>query len=222
MKFDKINIQLRVLNEKQEIRTDDDSASKVREIEYPFTESSYNLLENDKTKSFKRFNAFYLFTLILLAAKIVLFAFWNYKNANNIVSNAIWGKKISSPIWAFASWIIPLYNLIKPFSLNREIFEDTEWLLKEKEIVPENYNQNDSNNFYLELWWVFLLLAICITPLFVKGTFFGTGVLFHKLNHFNVMFCVLVLWAIYLFLECFVIFRYNKMNKLLVDNQDKL
>ena len=211
-----------ILKDKKETKARHDSIVLIRKAEYTPIETSYRQLEEQATTTQKNFNIFYKLTFILLIIKIVLFAFWNYKNAHNLLSSVVWAKKATAPFWAFVSWIIPAYNFIKPYSVTNEIYNDTEYLLKEKEIVPENYNENDYHNFYVGLWWGFYLLAIGIGSIFINGTFFGTGALFQNLNHFNVMFCVTALWTIYLFLECFIIFRYNKMNKLLVDNQDKL
>ena len=210
-----------VLKDKQELKNLHDSITALRRAEYAPIESSYTQLKDVTNAAEQRFNLFYTLTFVLLAVKIVLFAFWNYKNSQNLLSSVVWAKKATSPIWTFASWIIPVYNFIKPYSVTNEIFNDTEYLLKEKDIVPENYDQNDYNNFYVALWWGFFLLVI-IGIVLINGTFFKTGALFEKLNHLNVALFIIVLWAVYLFLECFVIFRYNKMNKLLVDNQDKL
>ena len=210
-----------VLKEHQATKHHNDSIVKVREAEYAPIAASYEQLEQATATAQTRFNVFYRLTFILLIAKIVLFAFWSYKNMHNIRANAVWAKKASSPIWAFVGWVIPIYNMIKPYSVTGELFNDTEYLLKEKGIVSEDYDRDDYNDFYIGMWWGFYLLAIGLGVLFINGTFFETGVLFQKLKHFDVMFCVTVLWAIYLFLESLVVFRYNKMNQLLVDNQGK-
>ena len=210
-----------LLKDNQATKNHNDSIVEVRRAEFAPIATSYEQLEQETTTAHKRFNIFYRLTLILLLVKIAVFAFWNYKNMHNIRANAVWAKKATSPVWAFVGWIVPIYNMIKPYSVTSELFNDTEYLLKEKGIVPEDYDRDDYNDFYIGLWWGFYLLAIGGGVLFLNSTFFETGALFQKLTHFNVMFCVTVLWAIYLFLESFVVFRYNKMNQLLANNQEK-
>ncbi|MDR3047548.1 MAG: hypothetical protein LBU51_08070, partial [Bacteroidales bacterium] len=80
---------------------------------------------------------------------------------------------------------------------------------------------NDYNDFYIGLWWGFFLLAVCLGTIFINNTFFDTATMYTKLGHGNVAIIVSLLWFVYLCLEVVVIFRYNKLSKLLYDNQDK-
>ena len=54
------------------------------------------------------------------------------------------------------------------------------------------------------------------------GTYFGnTGLFFYLRPHTIVMAFYLIGWIVYLGYECYMIFSYNKLNKLMCDNEDK-
>ncbi len=209
-----------LLQEKIEIRDQHDSIVQVRRASFSPIESKYNTLEEEMLQSRKTFNIILTIFIILMVVKIFMFAFWSYKNANNVRQSARWAKKATAPFWAFLGWLIPVYNLVKPYSFTSEFWNDTEYLLKDRNILPESYDKKDNNDFYMGLWWGFFLVSL-LGLLFIWGTFFTTGPLFIKLSHFNVMLVVTICWLIYLALESLVIIRYNQLNKLMADNESK-
>lgn len=211
-----------ILDEKIEIKAYHDSILAVTRAYFSPIESDYKEIENETFAAKKTYRIMLTVTFVLFALKVLIFAFWNYKNANNVRNSAKWAKKGTAPFWAFLGWLIPIYNFVKPYSFYSELTNDTEYLLKDKGIVPESFDKDDYSEFYLGLWWGFLLVSLVLGMLFIHGTFLGTGALFMKLNHFNVMLIVTISWALYYLLESYTIIKYNKMNKLLYDNQDKL
>lgn len=219
---DEISRVTDILNEKIDIKAQNDSILNVRRAYFAPIEEDYKGIQSEVFTAKKTYRLILTITFILFALKVLLFGFWNYKNANNIRQSAKWAKKGSAPFWAFVGWLIPVYNFIKPYSFYSELTNDTVYLLKDRGIVPESFDKDDYSEFYLGLWWGFLLLALVLGMLFINGTFFSTGALFMKLNHFNVILIVTIAWAIYFALESFTIISYNKMNNLLFDNQDKL
>lgn len=212
-----------ILAEKQETKRINDSVVMAKRDVYGPIQTKYENLKTETAQANSNFSIAYTICWILLLIKIIVFATWNYKNTLNIRNVAAWSKKGTSPYWAYLGWIIPVYNFVKPFTFFTELWDDTDYLLRDKGILPGSGKMKDDNtDLYLGLWWGFLLISIILITLFIHGTFFTTGPLFIKLNHMNVIIVSIVSWTLYLFLESFLMFRYDKMNKLLIDNSSKL
>ena len=127
--------------------------------------------------------------------------------------------KAAAPSWAFWGWIIPVYNLIKPYTFFNELYEETEYALTDKNIVPED--SKSDNDFLLGFWWGMFLLTVCLLSFILLSTFFGNGPAFYKLNHNTVAVVSIIFWLVYVLMEIMVVGKYNKMNKMMVDNEDK-
>ena len=52
------------------------------------------------------------------------------------------------------------------------------------------------------------------------GTYFGnTGMFFYLRPHCIVMALLVIAWVVYVLYECYLIFSYNKLNKMMCDNE---
>jgi len=202
--------------------------------------SSYNQLEQDSKAPRGAYNVMIIITILLFIAKVVFFALWSFKNMKNVHAVSPWMEKSTKPIWAILGWCIPVYNLMKPCSVFSEIWDETKYILKSKEIA----NDDDENQMeFIGLWWGLHLFAKCILPLVVgglmvcfnywflpiagtdflnMGVFFGIRGFFLNLNHTFVAILVILAWLLYMGYEIYMVNSYNKMNQMLADNESKL
>ena len=201
----------------------------------------YTQLEQDSKGPRGAYNVMVVITLLLLIGKIVFFALWSFKNMKNVHTVSPWMEKSTKPMWAFLGWCIPVYNLMKPCSFFSELWDETKYILKSKEIVTDDDDENQME--FIGLWWGLHLFAKCILPLVVgglmvcfnywflpiagtdfldMGVFFGIRGFFLNLNHTFVAILVILAWLLYMGYEIYMVNSYNKMNKMLVDNESKL
>ena len=202
--------------------------------------NSYTQLEQDSKGPRGAYNVMIIITILLFIAKVVFFALWSFKNMKNVHAVSPWMEKSTKPIWAILGWCIPVYNLMKPCSVFSELWDETKYILKSKEIA----NDDDENQMeFIGLWWGLHLFAKCILPLVVgglmvcfnywflpiagtdflnMGVFFGIRGFFLNLNHTFVAILVILAWLLYMGYEIYMVNSYNKMNQMLVDNESKL
>ncbi len=203
--------------------------------------AAYAQLEQDAKSPRQAYNIMIVISILLFIAKIVLFALWSFKNMKNVHAVSPWMEKSTKPMWAILGWFIPVYNLMKPCSVFSELWDETKYILKDRSIVA---NEEDDNQMeFIGLWWGLLLFAKSILPLVVggmmvcfnfwflpisctdlldMGVFFGVKGFFLNLNHTFVAVLVIIAWVIYLAYEIYMVNAFNKMNKMLVDNESKL
>ena len=202
---------------------------------------TYTQLEQDSKGPRMAYNVMIIITILLFIGKVVMFALWSFKNMNNVHAVSPWMKKSTKPIWAILGWVIPVYNLMKPCSVFSELWDETKYILKDKEIVTNDEDENQME--FIGLWWGLHLFAKCILPLVVgglmvgfnywllpltgtsivdMGVFFGIKGFFLNLNHTFVAILVILAWLLYMGYEIYMVNSYNKMNKMLVDNESKL
>jgi hypothetical protein len=201
----------------------------------------YTQLEQDSKGPRKAYNVVIMIAILLFIGKVVLFALWSFKNMKNVHAVSPWMEKSTKPMWAILGWCIPVYNLMKPCSVFSELWDETKYILKSKEIVADDEDENQME--FIGLWWGLHLFAKCILPLVVgglmvcfnywflpiactdflnMGVFFGIKGFFLNLNHTFVAILVILAWLLYMGYEIYMINSYNKMNKMLVDNESKL
>lgn len=203
--------------------------------------ASYTQLEQDSKAPRSVYNVMIIITIILFIVKVVAFAFWSFKNMKNVHAVSTWMEKSTKPIWAILGWCIPVYNLMKPCSVFSELWDETKYILKNKAIAANDEDENQME--FIGLWWGLHLFAKCILPLVVgglmvcfnywflpiagtdflnMGVFFGISGFFLNLNHTFVAILVILAWLLYMGYEIYMVNSYNKMNKMLVDNESKL
>lgn len=167
-----------------------------------------------------KFRLWMIITIVLVVSKLAAFATWNYFNLKNLHAVSIWMKKGSQPFWAYVSWIIPVYFFIKPYSVSNEIWEETEYALVDKKIVEKD-KISPNTEFNISLWWCLVLVAMVFIPIIFNSTFFSVSPMYFKFNHTTVTIVGIICWIIYMIMDAALMMKYNKLNKLMVENEDK-
>ena len=216
---DDIDRTKNTLSEKQKALAETEHAIADEKAVFEPIEAEYNSLVDQTAKAEGTFNVVAMITLVLFLLKVVIWAIWTYKNSKTLRVACPWMAKAAAPSWAFWGWIIPVYNLIKPYTFFNELYEETEYALTDKNIVPED--SKSDNDFLLGFWWGMFLLTVCLLSFILLSTFFGNGPAFYKLNHNTVAVVSIIFWLVYVLMEIMVVGKYNKMNKMMVDNEDK-
>lgn len=222
---DAINVTKGTLAEKKDIQAAHVKEIAEKETEYAPVQAHWDEINqaNDKTK--KGFVAIAIVTLIFFVLKIAAMATWNYKNSKNIHNAAAWMKS-GMPAWmSYVGWIIPVYNLIKPVSFFKEIWEETDYILEDKSIVSITKDAKDTavdnSGLHISIWWGLLLCSVWLMNIVLFLTFFREGAFFQKFNHKGVTIVAIVVLILCVLEEVYLILAYNKKNKMMVDNADK-
>jgi len=183
--------------------------------------------DSKKSGSKQSFVVLAVITFILFLAKLGVFGTYNYRNSQNLHQIAKWMKN-GMPSWiAYVAWVIPVYNLIKPLSFFKEIWEETDYVLEDKAIVtiPSDMKDKvvDNSGILISIWWALFLVSFWLMNFVLYKTFFTTGPLYVKTlgHHSTLAVIAIVILAFVLVEEVFLILNYNKKNKLLVDNAEK-
>jgi hypothetical protein len=176
-------------------------------------------LTNQVKSYHKIFSITLWITILLLVVKVFFFATWSYKNLLNLRITSPWMNKSSAPFWAYLGWLIPGYNLFKPYSLFSEMYHESSYILLDKNIIQKDTDNNA--DFNLGLWWGLFMIAAVIMSFVLSATFFKEGPMYQKLSHSGVAVTAIVLWALYLLQECVLVLRGMKMNQILFENRSK-
>jgi hypothetical protein len=196
------------------------------------------------------FNVVIIITSILLVIKMICFGFWMMLNTRNVRRVAPWWKK-NSDVMNIIAWFIPIYNLFKPCALFSNLISETKYVLRDKSIITDAKDANHMESISLwwgsmifakmimPLFiggltlclnvWLFTLVGVADMDVAANslgllgfGTYFGnTGLFYYLRPHTIVMAFYLIGWIVYLGYECYMIFKYNKLNKMMCDNEDK-
>lgn len=218
---DMINTTKTTLGEKKKLQAQHQEDLAKLETEYKPINDNWNKINDDNAKSKKGFIAMAVITLLLFIVKLLLFGTYNYKNSKNLHEAAAWMKD-GMPSWiAYASWFIPVYNLMKPLTFFKEIWEESEYVLERNNIV-ERKNTTDNTGLHMGIWWTFLLISVWLMNLVLFLTFFKEGAFFVKANHGAMAIIAVIIMVIAMAEETMLILNYNKINKMMVDNADKL
>lgn len=218
-----ISVTKETLSQKQKTMKEHQDAVAAQEAEYTPLKEEWDALNADNAKTKSAFIVMAVITLIAFLCKIFAFATWNYKNSKNL-HNISHCMKDGMPAWmSYVSWIIPIYNLLKPVSFFKEIWEETDYVLEDKEIVKvaDKDKAVDNSGIHLSIWWILTLCSVWLMNFVLYKTFFTEGPLFIKANHGNIAILAIVVLVLCLAEECYLLISYNKKNKLLVDNADK-
>jgi len=218
-----ISVTKETLSDKKKTQKEHLEQVATEEAAYAPIKEEWDALNADNAKTKSSFIVIAVITLIAFLCKIFTFATWNYKNSKNLhnISNCM---KDGMPAWmSYVSWIVPVYNLLKPVSFFKEIWEETDFILEDKEVVKiaDKDNYVDNSGIIMGAWWIFTLCSVWLMNFVLYKTFFSEGPLFLKANHGNMTIVAIVVLLLCLLLETYLIIKYNKKNKLLVDNADK-
>ncbi|MCL1851343.1 MAG: DUF4328 domain-containing protein [Bacteroidetes bacterium] len=196
-----------------------DDAIQLQNILFEAVKTPFDDLTNQVKSSKNVFSVTLWLTIILFVAKILLFGTWNYKNLRNLRITSPWMKKSSSPYWAYLGWFIPVYNFFKPYMVFSEVYNESNYILLDKNIIKKDID--DNADFNLGLWWGLLIIAVLAMSFVLSATFFKEGPMFYKLPHASVAVTAIVFWILYLIQESVLIFRGVKMNQILFENHPK-
>lgn len=175
--------------------------------------------DNDKTKS--SFWVMAIITIVAFLVKTFVIATYGFRNSKNIHEAANWMKNGMKPYMSYVSWFVPVYNLLKPVSFIKEVWEETDYILEDKAIVADANQKVDNSGIHFGIWWFLMLCSVWLMNFVLYKTFFTEGPLFIKANHGTMTIVAIVLMVLCMLEEVYLILTYNKKNKMLVDNAEK-
>jgi len=196
-----------------------DSTIQVQTVLFEAIQVPFDDLTKDVQSAKKIFSIMIWITILFFVTKVAFFATMNYKSLLNLRITSPWMKKSTAPFWAYVSWLVPGYNFIKPYAVYAEIYNETTFILLDKNLLKKDTDTN--SDFNLGLWWGLLLMSAVLMPYIINATFFSQGPMYLKLSHSGVAITTVVFWALYLIQESVVIFRGSKMNQILFENHPK-
>ena len=125
------------------------------------------------------------------------------------------------PWMSYVAWFVPIYNLIKPLSFFKEVWEETDYALENVGALERDENKVDNSGLVMSIWWGFLLVSVWLMNFVLFSTFFREGAFFTKANHGTMVVVAIVIMVICMALETLLIMKYNRKNVLLLKNEDK-
>lgn len=205
------------------IKQQEDHIKALAEIEGQYLPKldEWNKLNADNDAKRKGFWVLACITIVAFLVKTLLIAMWGAKNNENLQKIAPWMKDGMKPWMAYVAWFVPFYNLIKPLSFYKEVWNETDYALENANIVQRDENQIDNSNLYMSIWWAFLLCSVWLMNIVLFGTFFREGALFTKANHTAMVIVAIVIMIVCICFETMMILGYNKKNLKLIENEDK-
>lgn len=222
LKSEQIEVTTKTLKDKTDVLTKAKANLAEAQAEFVPIEAAWKDLNAENNASKSKVIVFAIITFVLFLVKLFVFATWNYRNSRNLHSTAFWMKDGMAPWWAYVSWLIPVYNLIKPFSFIREIWDETDYVLEDKSIVTVRKDTHVENSgLYMGIWWTLFLCSFWLMNVILLRTFFGEGPLFLKANHGAMTIVAIVVMVLCMLVEVFLIHTYNKKNLILLENADK-
>ena len=200
-----------------------DNLAKLAELEkeYGPVQQNWEQLNADNDAAKKKFWVMAWITIIAFLLKTVVFAMWGARNNKNLHEIAPWMASGMKPWMSYVAWFAPIYNLIKPLSFFKEVWNETDYALENAGVTPRDENKVDNSNIYMSIWWGFLLISVWLMNFVLYSTFFREGAFYVKANHGTMVVLAIVFMVITMCLETFLVLQYNKKNKMLLDNESK-
>ncbi|MCR4964669.1 MAG: DUF4328 domain-containing protein [Bacteroidales bacterium] len=218
-----IKVTTETLKEKTKIQAD--NLAKLAECEktYGPLKEAWDAKNAERDAAKKGFWVIACITIVAFLIKTLFFARWDSKNLQNLHNVCPWMKDGNSVKSPFYGWFVPIINLIKPLSIFKEIWDETDYALENKGIVKVDKDNNvDNSGLYMGIWWALLLISCWIMNIILIFTFFREGAFFYKTNHSTIAIIAIVIMILAMLFETMLILNYNKKNKTLVENEDKL
>lgn len=191
------------------------------EAQYLPVQDNWNKLNADNDSKRKGFWVLACLTFIAFVVKTILFAMWGAKNNKNLQNIAPWMKDGMKPWQIYVAWFVPIYNLIKPLSFYKEMWNETDYALENANIIERNENTIDNSNLYMSIWWALMLCSAILMNLVLFFTFFREGAFFTKANHATMAIVAIIVMLLCICFEAYMILKYNKKNIQLIDNESK-
>ncbi len=216
-----IEVTKQTLSDKQKAQEEHIATAATTQVEYDAINATWMADNevNDRAKS--SFWVMAVITFIVFLVKTFFAARYGAKNSKNLHEAADWMKNGMKPYMSYVAWFVPIYNWIKPFTFIKEVSEETDYLLEDKGIV-EKKQSVDNTGLHLGIWWGLMLISGWLMNYILYCTFFLEGALFIKANHSTIAIVAVIIMALAIAEEVYLILGYNKKLKLLVDNADKL
>jgi ABC-type Fe3+-siderophore transport system permease subunit len=216
-----IEVTKQTLADKQKQQADNLVKLGELEKEYGPAQQNWDQLNADNDAAKKKFWVMAWITIIAFLLKTVVFAMWGAKNNQNLHNIAPWMKDGMKPWMSYVAWFAPIYNLIKPLSFFKEVWNETDYVLEDSGITQRDENKVDNSNIYMSIWWGFLLISVWLMNFVLFNTFFREGAFYVKAGHGTMVVVAIVIMVITMCLETYLVLQYNKKNKLLVENESK-
>ncbi|MBO4488689.1 MAG: DUF4328 domain-containing protein [Bacteroidales bacterium] len=217
-----ITMTTETLKEKTKIQKEHEDALVDAEAAYGPLKDAWDASNANRDSAKKGFWVLACITFLVFLVKTFFFARWDSKNLKNLHNISPWMKDGNSVASPYIAWFVPIINLIKPLSIFKEIWDETDYALENKEIVKvDKDNAVDNSGIYMGIWWALLLISCWLMNLILLFTFFKEGAFFVKTNHATMAVVAIVIMILAMLFETMLVLQYNKKNKLLVANEDK-
>ncbi len=216
-----IEVTKQTLADKQKLQEQHLAEVSKLEKEYGPAYENWEQLNSDNDAAKKKFWVIACITIIAFLVKTLLFAFWGAKNNKNLREIAPWMQSGMKPWMSYVAWFVPIYNLIKPLSFFREVWDETDYALENVGVETRDENKVDNSSLAMSIWWGFLLCSVWVMNFVLFSTFFREGAFYTKANHGTMVVIAIVIMVICICLETYLIFGYNKKNKELLANENK-
>ncbi len=204
-------------------KTMEEHIAAVADIEksYNGIKEHWDAINADNAKTKSAFWVMAIITIVAFLVKTFVIATYGFRNSKNIHEAANWMKNGMKPYMSYVSWFVPVYNLLKPVSFIKEVWEETDYILEDKAIVADANQKVDNSGIHFGIWWFLMLCSVWLMNFVLYKTFFTEGPLFIKANHGTMTIVAIVLMVLCMLEEVYLILTYNKKNKMLVDNAEK-
>lgn len=216
-----IEVTKQTLADKQKLQEQHLAQVADLEKEYGPAHENWEQLNSDNEAAKKKFWVIAWITIVAFLLKTFVFAHWGAKNNQNLQNIAPWMKDGMKPWMSYVAWFVPVYNLIKPLSFTKEVWNETDYSLEDAGIVTRDENSVDNSNLFMSIWWAFLLCSVWVMNFILFSTFFREGAFYVKTNHGSMVVIAIVIMVICMCLETVMILGYNKKNKQLLENESK-
>lgn len=216
-----IEVTKQTLADKKKLQQD--NLAKLAELENEFApaQQTWDQLNADNNAAKKSFWVLAGITIFAFLLKTFVFAVWGARNNKNLRAIAPWMKDGMKPWMSYVAWFVPVYNLIKPLSFFKEVWEETDYALENVGALERDENKVDNSGLVMSIWWGFLLVSVWLMNFVLFSTFFREGAFFTKANHGTMVVVAIVIMVICMALETLLIMKYNRKNELLLKNEDK-
>lgn len=216
-----IEVTKQTLADKKKLQEEHIASVAKLQQEYTPAQQKWEQLNQDNDAAKKKFWVIAVLTIIAFVAKTLVFAFWGAKNNKNLRAIAPWMKNGMKPWMSYVAWFVPIYNLIKPLSFFKEVWNETDYALENVGAVARDENKVDNSNLYMSIWWGLLICSVWVMNFILFSTFFREGAFYAKASHGTMVVVAIVIMIVCILMEASLILQYNKKNKQLIENEDK-
>lgn len=216
-----IEVTKQTLADKKKQR--DENLVKVAELEKEFgpAQQNWDQLNADNDAAKKKFWVMAGLTILAFLVKTLLFAFWGAKNNKNLHNIAPWMRDGMKPWMSYVAWFVPVYNLIKPLSFFKEVWDESDYAMENAGVKTRDENKVENSGLVMSVWWGFLLVSVWLMNIILYFTFFREGAFYSKANHSTMIVVAIIIMIIAICLEAYLVLQYNKKNKQMLESESK-